>query len=60
MPNVPPSVTHFGAIGLALAHVNWHHKPGLLISLGGALILVLGVYIAVTAPNIAPLREGSS
>ena len=57
MPDAPPSVTHFGATGLALAYLIWHDKPGLCVVSGGALILVSGLYFAVTAPDIAELSE---
>ncbi len=45
--------------GTLLAYLIWHDKPGRFVVLGGALILVSGLYIAVTAPEFAPLSEGN-
>src|SRR5579863_2311940 len=45
--------------GTLLAYLIWHDKPRLFVVLGGALILISGLYIAVTAPDLAPLSEGN-
>ena len=45
--------------GTLLAYLIWHQKPGLFVVLGGTLIHISGLYIAVTAPELAPLSEGN-
>ena len=45
--------------GTLLSFLIWHDKPGLFVLLGGSLILVSGLYIALTAQDLAPLTEGN-
>ncbi|HEY1804458.1 MAG TPA: DMT family transporter [Terracidiphilus sp.] len=45
--------------GALLAYLIWHDKPSLYVVLGGALIIVSGLYIALSAPDLAPLSEGN-
>jgi drug/metabolite transporter (DMT)-like permease len=44
--------------GTLVSYLVWHDKPGFYVLVGGTLILASGLYIAVTAREIAPLTEG--
>jgi drug/metabolite transporter (DMT)-like permease len=45
--------------GTLVSYLVWRTKPGLFVLLGGALILASGLYIAVTARDVATLAEGN-
>jgi drug/metabolite transporter (DMT)-like permease len=45
--------------GMLLSYLIWHDKPKVSVVLGGALILVSGLYIAASAQNLVPLTEGN-
>lgn len=45
--------------GTLLAYLIWHQTPGLPVILGGCLILGSGIYIAMSAHDLAPLSEGN-
>ena len=45
--------------GVFLSYLIWHDKPHVSVFLGGALILISGLYIAASAPNLVPLTEGN-
>jgi drug/metabolite transporter (DMT)-like permease len=45
--------------GALLAYLIWHDKPGFSILLGGSMILGSGLYIAISAHDLAPLSEGN-
>jgi drug/metabolite transporter (DMT)-like permease len=45
--------------GTLISYLVWHNKPGLYILMGGSLILVSGLYIAVAAREVVPLTEGN-
>lgn len=44
--------------GTLVSYLVWHDKPGFFVLLGGALILLSGLYIAVAAQSHVPLTEG--
>ncbi len=45
--------------GTLLAFLIWGDKPGLFLLLGGSLILISGLYIALSAQEMVPLTEGN-
>jgi drug/metabolite transporter (DMT)-like permease len=45
--------------GTLVSFLVWHNKPGLYVILGGSLILIAGLYIAVAARDVVPLTEGN-
>jgi drug/metabolite transporter (DMT)-like permease len=47
------------ATGTLLSYLVWHTRPGFYVLLGGSLILVAGLQIAVAATQVVPLTEGN-
>ena len=45
--------------GAVISYLVWHDKPGLYLLMGGALILIAGLYIAVSTQEVVPLTEGN-
>jgi drug/metabolite transporter (DMT)-like permease len=45
--------------GTLVSYLVWHTRPGLYVLMGGTLILLSGLYIAVAAREVVPLTEGS-
>jgi drug/metabolite transporter (DMT)-like permease len=45
--------------GSLLSYLIWRDKPQVFVILGGALILISGLYIAVFAHDAVPLTEGN-
>lgn len=45
--------------GTLVSYLVWHDKPGAYVLFGGSLIMASGLYIAVTAQEMAPLTEGN-
>jgi len=45
--------------GTLISFLVWHDKPGIFVMAGGSLIAASGLYIAITAQNVAPLTEGN-
>jgi drug/metabolite transporter (DMT)-like permease len=45
--------------GTLVSYLIWHTRPGVFVVLGGVLILGSGLFIAVSAREVAPLTEGN-
>jgi drug/metabolite transporter (DMT)-like permease len=45
--------------GTLVSYLVWRTTPSLFVLLGGVLILASGVYIAMTAREVATLAEGN-
>ena len=45
--------------GTLVSYLIWRNKPGIFVLVGGVLILVSGLYIAVAAREVVPLTEGN-
>jgi len=45
--------------GALVSYLVWHDKPGVYVLMGGSLILLSGLYIALSSRETVPLTEGA-